>query len=443
MSGALFGPVACAQFDVGDDGLAPLVASQDFDPTDLVADEANVMWGPCASCNAVNGCNCANIDTAAFTNSANPFPTVNLTGFFQVDAAWFETGLDTRFNDDFSFSNVLDSRGFRRARLAAQGQTAKNVDYMIEFDFAFPGRPTFMDLYFDVHGLPFGSLRVGQWRQPFGLGELTSVRSLTFHERASMFFLGPFRRTAIGIHNSNQRSTYAVSLYGGNFNNHPDPFGTSNGDSNYGIVGRVTTLLWDTPGQLLHLGAGYTHTQLDDRSSFFVTFVPPEIVGAPGNFFSAEQLQSFIGPATENNVFNSELAMVNGPLHIESELRFSHFGRVGDDALVPAFYAQAGYFLTGESRSYDRSNGVMGGVQPKRPFNGDGWGAWELAARYSHLDFNGDELLDGRTNNFLVGLNWYLNENTKFQFNYLKSMIDRISREDTSTAYSIRAQVAF
>lgn len=81
---------------------------------------------------------------------------------------------------------------------------------------------------------------------------------------------------------------------------------------------------------------------------------------------------------------------------------------------VNSFYAQAGYFLTGETVS------MRGPVRPNRPFDlrrGKlGPGAWELAARYSSLDYGDQVFTAGLAdpNNWTnrvwltdLGVNWY------------------------------------
>ena len=90
------------------------------------------------------------------------FPKVKLTGFFQADAGWFRQSPGSFA----TFGDIQDATGFRRARLAAVGDVAENMSYMLEMDFAFPGRPSFMDVWLDVHSVPLlGNVRVGQWRQ--------------------------------------------------------------------------------------------------------------------------------------------------------------------------------------------------------------------------------------------------------------------------------------
>src|SRR5262249_47255157 len=52
-----------------------------------------------------------------------------------------------------------------------------------------------------------------------------------------------------------------------------------------------------------------------------------------------------------------------------------------------------------------------------------GWGAWELAARYSYTDLNDGTGLQrvegGIMHGFTAGLNWYLNNALKLQFEYV------------------------
>jgi phosphate-selective porin OprO/OprP len=68
--------------------------------------------------------------------------------------------------------------------------------------------------------------------------------------------------------------------------------------------------------------------------------------------------------------------------------------------------------------------------------NAPGWGAWELVARYHELRFD-DAAFFGGANSFAdpartprsisaygVGLNWYLNQNVKWQLDYEISQFD-------------------
>src|SRR5262249_32415273 len=57
-----------------------------------------------------------------------------------------------------------------------------------------------------------------------------------------------------------------------------------------------------------------------------------------------------------------------------------------------------------------------------------GWGAWEVAARYSYLNLNDGPVRGGVMGGTTLGLNWYLNSNLKVQFEYLtNSRYDKLT----------------
>ena len=47
--------------------------------------------------------------------------------------------------------------------------------------------------------------------------------------------------------------------------------------------------------------------------------------------------------------------------------------------------------------------------------------AWEVAVRYDTLDLTDGTLRGGEMTNMAVGLNWYLNANTRLMFDYIMS----------------------
>ena len=107
-------------------------------------------------------------------------------------------------------------------------------------------------------------------------------------------------------------------------------------------------------------------------------------------------------------------------------------------------YAKTGYFLTGEVRPYNKQGGVFGRVKSLNDFGSKGWGALEVAVRYSYLDLNAVNVSGGRLNDVTFGVNWYLNQYTKFQLNYIHAFLDRapVGRSDANIL-AVRAQVDF
>jgi phosphate-selective porin OprO/OprP len=92
------------------------------------------------------------------------------------------------------------------------------------------------------------------------------------------------------------------------------------------------------------------------------------------------------------------------------------------------FFTQVDYWLTGEKAGWNF-------VKPLHPFNpedvlDDGWGAWEIAARFSNVHADTSQFNLGfanpgasakTTNEYAIGLNWTLNNNLKYDFDYAYS----------------------
>jgi len=380
------------------------------------------------------------------------YPTVKVGGFFQADWGWF--GQDA--TNMATVGDIQDGADFRRTRLNAHGDAWDNIAYMIEMDFAFPGRPTFMDVYFDVKRVAgVGNVRFGQWRQPFGMDAMTSVKELTFLERALPFAFVPFRQIGVGIydHAVDERSTWALSL----FRFPTDTFGGNVGDNGgYSLAGRYTVLPWYFDGgcRLVHFGFNYAFiepandvVQYRNQPEFFVSetgssnILPAGVPPSVPFFVDTGALS-----VHHSNLFGVEAAAANGPLHAQSEIMFAVIDQVGGStAVLPGAYAQVGYVLTGEARAYNRTSGVFGRVKPCRSVGNEcGPGAWEVAARWSHLDLNDENIQGGRINDLTFGLNWYLNPFTKLQWNYIHAFLDDpTTGKSDADIVAMRGQVDF
>jgi phosphate-selective porin OprO/OprP len=100
-------------------------------------------------------------------------------------------------------------------------------------------------------------------------------------------------------------------------------------------------------------------------------------------------------------------------------------GAVTEQLTSRAWQIAASWVLTGEKRSYD-------GVRPRRRFDPEegGWGALELAARYSALwvDHDAFPLFASPTQSArradaeTAGLNWYLSSNARVTVDYIRTI---------------------
>ena len=117
-----------------------------------------------------------------------------------------------------------------------------------------------------------------------------------------------------------------------------------------------------------------------------------------------------------------------------------------DDASLSGYYAEVGYFLTGEHRVY--KGGLWDRTKPESNFLEDGGlGGWEVVARYSNLDLNDDTagVYGGKMSNTTLGLNWYLHSNARLMFNYVMSSVKDHEDEELGTvnAFTMRTQIDF
>lgn len=118
------------------------------------------------------------------------------------------------------------------------------------------------------------------------------------------------------------------------------------------------------------------------------------------------------------------------------------------DAPDPEFsgwYVEGSWVLTGEAKTYQpnaTNNGMATYANPlvSAPFglDGNGWGAWEIAARYStlDLDWRGGTLgtvcsvgcvRGGEQKTLSLGLNWYLTNNFRVLFDYMVIHVDKLN----------------
>jgi phosphate-selective porin OprO and OprP len=409
------------------------------------------------------------------------YPNVQVNGFFQADGLYFDQNDANRETlaiyqppgTGQPLGDIQDGAGFRRTRLSAKGAVAPNVNYMIQMDFGFFGRPTFTDVWGEVTDVPvFGNVRAGQWKQPFGLESITSVRYQTFLERSLLFQpFEAFRHVGIGFynHSEDEHCTWALSV----FRLGQDQFGNDIADNGgASTAGRITWLPYfherpDKQLQYVHVGGAFWFADPGNDRFRFAT-IPEAYVGAFGvPAGSNPGTSKIVVPSIANgtppfadtgnlpvNTFTNlgtELLWVDGPLSTQSELQVSNVALIGDGMVTFwGLYHTVSWFATGESRPYDRKQGCLDRVTPRRPFLRDksgcgyGPGAWEFAVRASYVDLDDGVVTGGRVSNVTSGVNWYLNGFTKVQFNYVHSLL---SREPVGLSHAnifgVRAQVDF
>jgi phosphate-selective porin OprO/OprP len=329
-------------------------------------------------------------------------------------------------DDKFSGKQVEDGDVFRRSRIYLSGLVQERYDFKMQYDFA-GGDADFKDVYFGIKDVPvFGNLRFGQFKEPLSLEELNSSNSSSTIERANVNRLVPSRSAGIMAYNNFADTRIAAAA--GLFRGADDSYGNYRGDG-YAATARLSGLpyLSEDASKLMHLGIGYSYRE-DDTATYKLS----------SDHSLAPSWKHSISDVNNTGVLGLEAALKLGSFSVQSEwVQADVDAPEGGD--LDGYYVQAGYVLTGESRSYDQKLGAFKGVSPSSKFLEDGGiGAWEAVLRWSNLDFS-DLAPNQEIDTWTIGLNWYLNKNIRAMLNYSNADLDG----DSASVFATRFQIAF
>lgn len=326
---------------------------------------------------------------------------------------------------------------FRRARLGMKGQLTEDVGYRAEFDFANEG-VSFKDVYMNYTGVDGVEIRAGNFKPPMGLEESGSSNYLTFIEPSSVtssFLTGEI----IGLAAFGGGENW--SLAGGIFND--DPGIQSSDDEAINLTGRVTFAPVNNENATLHLGAAASRRTPDDANETFDFDAYAE-----NALQSADSVSAVITNADRADLYGLEAAALWGPVSLQGEyFRVNVDDAAGRDPSFDGGYGALSWIVTGERRPYSAREGTFGRVVPDHPLDpaGGGWGAVELAARYSTLDLNDSGITGGQMDNITAGINWYLAKHVRLMANYIIVDTDNSApvADDDPRILLFRAQTDF
>lgn len=378
------------------------------------------------------------------------YPTWKLNGSMNADAGWYS---QTEANRE-QVGDYQDGAAFRRARLGVSGNVRENISYFLQMDFAFPGRPTFTDVFLDIDDVPgLGHVRLGQWKHPYSLEIVTSFRHNPWLERSPVFLLSPFRHIGLGFydHSEDEQNTWALSVIKpGN-----DQYGGDLGDlGGVGVVGRLTSSpVFECEGeQVWHLGTAFYVADPGQNLFRIGTFGgnAPEFALNFLNSIQPSMVDTGFIPTNWYNSVQGETALMWGPFSIQAEGAYSYLSQINQSPLrFYAGYVGASYFLTGEHRNYVRKMGAFGPIKVNNEYNpmknGLAFGgAWELTARLSYIDATDENIDGGVLTDLTAGVNWWLNTHTRLTFNYIHGWLDKQPAGQTEFGiFAIRAQIDF
>jgi len=382
--------------------------------------------------------------------------------------------------------DLKDGTFFRRARVGFEGTAYGDWDYRLLFDFGGSGVENAGQLYegwAQYSGLKPFHFRVGAWPQPIGLEDQMSTNAQMFLERPGISdvarnLAAGDTRIGAGVFGYDNHwfvsadvtgRTVGVVNTGTVITASAAPFTTNVGTAQtfgdqVGFVGRAVFTPFHGADWRVNLGAhgsyvdrpgntgGPAATGLIPVSAFGVRLRDTAELRVDGTQF----IDTGTIAAHNASTIGGEFAAQKGPLFAEAEYESVHVDRA-DGVASPTFtgwYLEGSWLITGESRLYNASSAAFDGPAVKHPFSRSdgGWGAWELALRYSDADLNfnpgalgtapvADAVRGGDQKVWSVGLNWYPNQVFHFMLDFDHVEVGRLSPNAAVYATPVGAQI--
>ncbi|WP_206028603.1 OprO/OprP family phosphate-selective porin [Thalassoroseus pseudoceratinae] len=422
-----------------------------------------------------------NSDVDGFVLSGTSTSTMKVAGRVHIDG-WGYPGDSPGVNvfeygdPEFTPQNRL---GFRRIRFGVRGKVEDQMNYRIEMEFASGNDVEFRDVWIGFEDLPiFQTLLIGNQKRPYGLDHINSSRYNVFIERP--FIIEAFNIDArrLGIESYGVSDDEVFNWRFGVFNQRLiQDEGQYISDHLQGqVAGRfASTYWWDEETD----GRYYAHAAIAG------TIAEPD--GDPNPVQAANEARfrhrpeartvsrwldtEAIAGADWYRLLALEHVVNFGPLQIVGEYQFNTVSRtdiilppgIDEDVFLHGGYVYASYFLTGEHMPWERKTGMLGRIKPFENFyladqlsgncgeGKSGWGAWQVAARYSYADLTDEDIFGGVGESITLGMVWYWNANANLQANYIWGNIsermvevdDQVFTEGDYEALGVRARIDF
>lgn len=353
----------------------------------------------------------------------------------------------------------------RRAQFGVEGKAFNDFWYEMRFDFGGSGTEgNGLVNLMRVAYMPDPDFRInaGIIQPIFTYADTVSSNDITFIERASIVtiakdaFGGDDKRRGVELTYQHEHLLWggdnvmiSTAFTGQQVSNADTRDETTN------WLGRIAWRLWSDGRSNLQVGASASQIldiqgapahvltfadrpeQRSDGTQLITTagFFDPNAMAAEGAF-----MYGFEGGI---NLENFYLGGEYINFEVDRDFAFSSGANVEPE--FSGWYVEGSWFLTGEAKPYaakstSNNYAVWGTPKVISPFSlsGDSWGAWELAVRFSNTDLNfregitGAAIPDGGVRGgeqeiWVVGVNWYLNNNIRLMMNYQDVDINKLT----------------
>ena len=373
-------------------------------------------------------------------------------------------------NQDFAITGRPDvsAAEIRRARIGVEGVLWYDVKYIVEVDFA-NDAVSLKDAYGEYTGIAKDfALRAGNFKTFNSFDQLNSSNYRYFQETPSLVEAwGIDRQIGAAAVYATDLFTASAGIFGPYANNDErwlEDVKTGSARLTFAPINREVNGL----NQVVHVGASWRgREQAEHLRSGSSGPLPGGGVSNPLNdqFFQyrarganlhlADRFVSTPAIFDRDNFFGLEGLLIWGSFslygeytELKAEVSPLFNGR---DPTYTGWYVDAGWYITGETQSYNK--GVWGRPKVKNPVvwsKGSGWGAWQLVGRYDVLDLTDQATtlqgtgpisvgvgsgaasitqaaqscaFCGEQETWIVGVNWWLNDYSRIQLQYGQSEI--------------------
>jgi phosphate-selective porin OprO and OprP len=345
-----------------------------------------------------------------YVQQRGPELKVVLGGYIQTS---FEDGDVSAFEGSFGLRALKDRFRLRRARINLTGDFAEQFDFKVEGDFGQgdglnSNRTAFSatDIFVNWHQFPEANVKVGQWKAPFGLEQLTPDNSLIIIERSlPTGAITPDRQIGAQLWGKpfaniwpDQKDllAYYAGIFNGNGRNT-----TNNDNNNFMYVGRLESTLFKGffgKDSYLKLGADVLNSRDDKGTNISQTL--NLLVNADGS------LSPFVLPgADERTAWGVDAWLKLGPFDLIGEYFQEKVNGRTVNGVPPGFadFTTNGYYITA---AYF--------LIPKK---------LQLAVRWE--DLNPGQMGNDGIHSITGGLNYYIHgDDLKLMVNYIHTWSD-------------------
>ena len=301
-------------------------------------------------------------------------------------------------------------RELRRARLGVEGTMPHGFSYTFELELS-EGEAEITDAVLNWRAADGVTLTVGQHNNFQSLEELSSSRFTSFVERAAFTDAFNFeRRLGASVTVARGPVTAQAGLFIDNL------LDIDAGDGTWSVDGRLVYAprLGDTQ---LHFG-GSAHWR--DNGDLLARGTTTRYRQRP--LIHATDVRFAATPALavdRETSFGLEAAAIRGPFHAAAEAHWLNADTLaGPNPNFFGFYAEAGWFLTGESRGYRGAK--FDRTRVRRSIEEGGLGAVQVTLRYDHLDLDSGPIAGGVQNGIQASLIWIPTDHVRFLLNYAR-----------------------